>query len=77
MISKYISFPIFLVSLTIGLFFIYSIGPEVKTIQVYPNPQNYNKIQYKDSVNQCFEFKPVETNCPINPFSIKSIPIQK
>lgn len=76
MISKYISLPIFLTSFAIGMFFIYALGPEKKTIYVYPSPGNYEKTQYKDKSNQCFEFKPVETSCPINPFSIKSVPVQ-
>jgi hypothetical protein len=77
MISKYISLSAFLISFAIGLFFIYIIGPEIKTIYVYPSPNNYLKTQYKDISNQCFMFKPIETKCPINPLSIKTIPIQK
>jgi hypothetical protein len=59
------------------LFFIYVLGPETKTIYIYPSPQNYLNTQYKDKVDQCFEFKPVETSCPMNPLSIKTVPIQK
>lgn len=77
MLSKYISLPVFLSSFAIGLFFIYIIGPESKTIYIYPSPDNYLKTQYKDVSNQCFQFKPLETECPINPFTIKSIPVQK
>ena len=77
MISNYISLPIFLISFAIGLFFVYVIGPEFKTIYVYPNPQNYMKNQYKDASGQCFQFKPLETSCPFNPFSVRTIPIQK
>lgn len=76
MISNYISLPVFLVSFALGLFCIYVIGPETKSIYIYPSPQNYMKTQYKDNASQCFEFKPVETQCPINPFSLKTIPIQ-
>jgi hypothetical protein len=76
MISNYISLPIFLVSFAIGLFFVYIIGPETKNIYIYPSPENYMKTQYKDSANQCFEFTPIETQCPINPFSVKTVPIQ-
>jgi hypothetical protein len=76
MLSKYISLPVFLSSFAIGLFFIYVLGPETKTIYIYPSPHNYMKTQYKDKADQCFQFKPVETQCPINPFSVKSVPIQ-
>jgi len=77
MLSNYISLPIFLISFAVGLFFIYVLGPDVKTIYVYPSPENYMKTQYKDKTNQCFEFTPVETSCPLNPLSIKTVPIQK
>jgi len=73
MLSKYISLPIFLISFAVGLFFIYVIGPEMKTIYIYPNPDNYNKYLYKDTANQCFEIKPVETSCGI---LNKDIPLQ-
>lgn len=76
MISNYISLPIFLTSFAIGLFCVYVIGPELQTIYIYPTPENYLKTQYKDHSSQCFEFKPIETTCPINPFSIKHYPIQ-
>ncbi len=77
MLSDYISLPIFLISFSIGLFFVYAVGPELNAVYVYPSPQNYIKTQYKDASNQCFQFKPVETKCSINPFSIKTVPIQK
>lgn len=76
MLSKYISFKIFLASFVLGLIFVYLWGPETKKIFIYPSPSNYQKIQYKDKTSQCFEFKPVETKCPINPFSVKTIPVQ-
>ena len=76
MLSHYISLPVFLTSFAIGLFFVYVIGPESKTIYIYPSPENYMKTQYKDNAGQCFQFKPVKTQCPINPLSIKSVPVQ-
>ena len=77
MLTKYISLPIFLGSFAVGLFFVYILGPEAKTIYIYPSPENYTKTQYKDNADQCFQFKPVETKCPINPFSIKTVPVQQ
>ena len=76
MITDYINLPIFLISFAIGLFFVYVIGPEKKTVFVYPTPENYTKIQYKDNVGQCFQYKTESVDCPINPFSIHTIPAQ-
>jgi hypothetical protein len=76
MFSKYISGPLFFTSFVIGLVFIYFLGPEQKTIYIYPNLQNYMSVQYKDNADQCFMFKPVATACPINPLEIKTAPIQ-
>jgi hypothetical protein len=76
MISKYISIPVFLTSFIVGLFFIYMMGEDKKVIYKYPSPQNYKEILFKDKSDQCFQFNPVGTTCPINPFSIKVVPIQ-
>jgi hypothetical protein len=76
MLSNYISIPVFLISFVIGLFCVYFLGPENKIVYVYPNLDNYTTLQYKDKANQCFELKPVPTECPINPLSITSMPIQ-
>jgi hypothetical protein len=76
MISDHISLPVFLVSFALGLFFIYVIGPEEKPIYVYPTPTNYNSVLYKDKTDECFQFKPVNTMCPLNPFTIKTVPLQ-
>ena len=76
MISKYINIPVFLSSFVIGLFCIYIIGPEIKTIYKYPSPSNYKDILYKDKTDQCFQFNLIKSSCPINPFNIKTIPVQ-
>lgn len=76
-IEKYISIPLFLVSLTLGLLFVYVLGPEKKVIYIFPTPSNYLKYQYKDSADECFEYKPNIVKCPLNPLEINTIPIQK
>ena len=76
MISKYINIPLFIISFAVGLFFVYVLGPEIKTIYMYPSPSNYTKIQYKDTSDQCFNFTPTETKCPMNPFDIHTVPVQ-
>ena len=77
MISNYVSLPIFLTSFAIGMFFVYILGPETKNIYVYPTPDNYMNIIYKDNADTCFQFEPVKTKCPINPLVIKTVPVQE
>lgn len=74
--SKYISIPVFLSSFIIGLFCVYMTGSEIKTVYKYPSPSNYEDFQFKDKSEQCFQFKPVPSHCPINPLSIKTVPVQ-
>ena len=77
MIKKYISIPIFLVSLLFGFLFVYLLGPQKKIVYVYPSPDNYKNYLYRDYANQCYEYVPQQTKCPSNPLSIKTIPTQK
>jgi hypothetical protein len=73
---KYISVPIFMASLIIGLFFVYMIGSDMKTVYVYPTPENTGQIQYTDKSDNCFIYNAHEQPCPANASEISSIPIQ-
>jgi hypothetical protein len=76
MLGKYINFPVFLVSLAIGILFVYLFQPELNVIYVYPTPDNQNKILYKDKTENCFKFNAEEVECPDDKTKIKNIPIQ-
>ena len=76
MFFKYISFPAFLISFCIGLFFVYILGHENKKIYVYPSPENVDKILFKDKADNCFYFKEETIECPKNETLITNIPIQ-
>lgn len=76
MILNYISLPIFLVSFAIGLLFIYLMGPEMKTIYIYPSPENVDKILFKDKADNCFNFQEEIVECPKDENLISKIPIQ-
>ena len=76
MLLHYISLPIFLISFAIGLFFIYVLGPEMKTIYIYPSPENVNKVLFKDKADNCFYFEEEFVECPNDETLISNIPIQ-
>jgi hypothetical protein len=76
MILNYISLPVFLISFAIGLLFIYIMGPEMKTIYIYPSPENVDKILFKDKADNCFYFEEENVDCPKDEKLISKIPIQ-
>jgi hypothetical protein len=76
MFLKYISIPVFLVSLFVGLFFGYLFGPETKTVLIYPSPENVEEILFKDKADSCFYLDPQEIECPSTNENIMKIPVQ-
>jgi hypothetical protein len=73
---NYINIPVFVVSLAIGLFFVYIYNPDKRKIYIYPTPDNVDTVQYKDSADTCFEFKQTHTKCPTKSSEISKIPPQ-
>ena len=71
-----ISIPIFLISLFIGIFFVYIFGSDKKVIYVYPTPDNIGLLQYRDKTGTCFSFKEMEVQCPMLESQITKIPMQ-
>jgi len=76
MLFNYISLPAFLISFAVGLFFVYILGPEMKTIYVYPTPENVNKILFKDKADNCFRLVEQIVECPKDKSKISVVPIQ-
>ena len=77
MFFKFLSLKVFLISLAIGLLFVYLSNPEPTVIYVYPTPDNVGQITYKDKASNCFKFNAKEVSCPADKKNIKTIPWQK
>lgn len=48
----------------------------MKTIYIYPSPENIDKVLFKDKANNCFSFEEKVVQCPENESLISTIPIQ-
>jgi len=70
---KYIHVPLLIASFVLGLVYIYLIGPALKPVYIYPSPDNYTKLLYKDSVGTCFQADMKYVECPAKP---DKIPVQ-
>ena len=61
---KFISVPVFILSLAIGIFVVYISQPPTQVIYVYPNPENEDRVLFKDKADNCFRFTSKEVKCP-------------
>jgi hypothetical protein len=74
-LNKFFDPFIFIISLFIGIFIVYSITPPPQVIVKYPTPENSGRIIYKDDAHNCFKVFSSEVDCPSNKKQIKSIPV--
>jgi len=77
MISKYISLPVFLISLAIGIFTVYVWGVDRKVVYVFPTPENVNAVQYMDHNDTCYTYQIQKVKCPSDESLISTIPLQQ
>lgn len=48
----------------------------MKTVYIYPSPENVNKVLFKDKADNCFLFQQEVVDCPKDKNLISKIPIQ-
>lgn len=75
-ILKFINFPVFFISLAIGMFFVYLFKENNHKIYVYPTPDNVDNIQYKDATGTCFSVEQTKVTCPKDNVMISKLPAQ-
>ncbi len=74
-IFNIINIKVFLVSLFVGLVFIY-LNDDKKKINIFPTPSNINEIEYRDKADNCFEYVMENIKCPSDEKKINHIPVQ-
>ncbi len=73
---KFISVPVFIISLCLGIFLSYITLPKPHMVFVYPTPENKDQIQYQDETGTCFGFTSHQVKCPKDPREIREYPMQ-
>ena len=73
---KFINVPIFIISLAVGLLFVYLYVPDKRHIYVYPTPETVGILQYRDQAGNCFHFKQIPVDCPKKETEITKLPAQ-
>jgi hypothetical protein len=76
MLLKYINIPVFILSFAIGMFFVYIVVPETRSIIVYPTPENVSLLQYRDATGGCFQIRETAVDCPADAKEISKVPPQ-
>lgn len=75
--GKYIDIKYFIISLAIGLLYIYISDEHKQVIIMYPTPDNKDQYQYKDKTDNCFTYDLNEVACPSDVNKYHQIKIQK
>lgn len=65
-LTQFIDFRYFLISLAIGLFFVYLTQYDKQKIVIMPNPDNVGRVQYQDKADNCFSYDIDEVPCKGN-----------
>jgi len=71
-ILEYIDFNILVLTICIGILYIYITSKHPEYIIKYPTPFNIGKIKYVDINNNCYKYTIAETKCPNNKAHIKT-----
>ena len=73
---KFVNVPVFIISVFVGLCFVYITIPDMRKIYVHPSPDNIDILQYRDKTDSCFQYKQKEISCPKDESNVKMIPVQ-
>ena len=73
---RFIDLRIFIVSLALGVLFVYLLELNTKTVHMYPSPENWEKYMIKDKSQQCYKYVQNEVSCPSDSSKLTKFPVQ-
>ena len=65
------------IGMIIGIIAIMFVRPEKTVVYKYPNPENSQKIIYKDKNGVCYAYASKKVDCDKNEDKIKNFPLSK
>ena len=72
-----IQFMPLLIGIIIGVIALIFVKPEKNVVYKYPNPEQSEKIIYKDKNNVCYAYAPKKVDCDKNEDKLKNFPLSK
>jgi len=66
----------FLLSLGVGLLYVYLTTRTPEIIIKYPTPENAGKVVYRDTNEVCYKYRAEKVSCPTDTTQLKQIPLQ-
>ena len=73
---KPLSILLFIVSLSLGVYYINYMAPPRRKIFVFPTPENVDDLQYTDLSQTCFKYDTKKVQCPKDPSKISNYVVQ-
>lgn len=66
-----------IIGIIIGVIAIFFIKPEKTIVYKYPNPENLEKIIYKDKNGICYGYSSKKVDCDKNQDKLKNFPLSQ
>ena len=74
---SHIKFVPLMCGVVIGIIAILCIKPEQVVVRKYPNPENADKMIYKDKNGMCYKYKATKVDCDKHEGNLKDFPLSK
>ncbi|MBI96889.1 hypothetical protein CL656_07080 [bacterium] len=73
-ISKMIDLKYFILSLCLGLLYLYLMDESKEVVIIHPTPYTVKDYLFKDFLNNCYELNMKEVSCYENEYKVEKLP---